>query len=154
MATNLLNFLSLTSVSQAKAFLDNRVDDGQFPNGESAEEITVREGDLDGWIFEFSSWLEQNADEIATEFVAHPESEPMQINDFIQQVENLPALQIKRALISYFGESVHNGWDGWNKVHADGLQLFMKDFLLGLEAEGDQYKQPISIWGVDVKSEL
>ena len=42
-----------------KAFIDNRMDDGQFEAFASSEDVRVTQDSVDGWVYEFKLWLEQ-----------------------------------------------------------------------------------------------
>lgn len=149
MAKNLLLFLQHQSCEQAKLFLDNRVDNGDFPDL-SAEEIAVPEKELDGWVFEFAQWLQANADSMVLEG-SHFKEERISTHEFIKRLEAMPALHVKRALMQYMGESEHQGWEGYNAHEVDALFKFMQDFTLAPEMH-EGIEQPFSLCGVDVKS--
>lgn len=157
-AANLYNALCQLSIEEAKNFLDNKQDNGEFGEFDEAQEIMVDANTLDYWLSAFASHLEIRAqqDDVDPVVIAEPiDSATIGIGEFIQQIEDLPAQQVKRMLIEYFGESTHQGWDGWQPYEALVLERFMRDFSYSLEATKDYPKehwtQPVSIFSVDVK---
>ena len=75
------------------------------------------------------------------------------IYEFIQKIESKKALFVKRALISYFGESVHGGWEGYNTQEIAALTAFMKDFMLTLDNSGEEEMLcDFNIWSVEIRN--
>lgn len=56
---NLMQALEAKVKEHIKAFVDNRVDDGQFPDATTAEGIVVPEADINDWVYELAIYMEQ-----------------------------------------------------------------------------------------------
>lgn len=73
----------------------------------------------------------------------------MNIEQFTKTIAETPALQVKHALIEYFGEATHQGFEGWNANQVETLIAFMKDFATAL-SNMPTPTNTYAIWGVEI----
>lgn len=151
MATvNLLHLLDSVSTEGALQFISNRLDDDQFPLATNVYDVQVEADSADMWIYDYALYLSDNTDElIDCVGIEHQQKEVFDTYDVISKINNLDPLVIKRAFITYLGESEHQGWDGWTQSQADAILRFYQDFLLGIESTEDDLK-PFTIGGITV----
>lgn len=143
MKVNLLDALKDKSEEQAKSFLDNRQDDGQFSEFKTAESIEVEDSEIPGWVYEFGRWLEDSVE--VSELI---ETKPPV--DRIKRLNDIDPKKLKRALIYHFGESEHGGWEGFNNAESDAIYKYIDDLLLTIDQIGDDDK-PFSMGDVIVE---
>lgn len=151
---NLYNAICAIAIQEASKFISNRIDNGEFfdQKDEYPEDIEIEQDELPGIILEFAKHMDAAVDDPENLEYSDVNEATIDIHDFIQLLEDMPALYVKHTLMSYFGESIHNGWDGWLPYEGRVLERMMFDFSLG---HGDDPKsivpetQGFSLWGVD-----
>jgi hypothetical protein len=83
-----------------------------------------------------------------------PDTKGVMIDDFMKQIEAIPALEVKRFLITYFVETTGNGFEGFDMFEVKTIDALMKDFLIGLEAVKGDELIPFTAFGVKIESTI